>query len=57
MRGDETGLPFQLHTQWLAARPGAAGLLRDYISNALRPTVAYPYVVLILGLLVLYGLR
>ena len=57
MRGDESGAPFQLHTQWQAARPGVGGLLREYIANALRPTVAYPYAVLILGLLVLYGVR
>lgn len=57
IRGDESDAPFQLHTQWQAARPGVWGLLREYIANALRPTVAYPYAVLILGLLVLYGVR
>ena len=57
IRGRESGVPFQLHTQWQAARPGAGGLLREYGRNALRPTVAYPYVVMLLGLLVLYLVR
>ena len=57
IRGDESGMPFQLHTQWQAARPGVGGLLREYLSNAGRPTVAYSYVVLLLGLLALYLLR
>ena len=40
--------PFQLHSQWLAQRPGLAGLLAEYGRSALRPTVAYPYAVLCL---------
>lgn len=36
----------QLHSEWLVARPGLAGLLREYGRNMLRPTVAMPYVVL-----------
>lgn len=43
---------FRLHTEWQASRPGIAGLLAEYFGNALRPTVAFPYVVL----LVLAGL-
>lgn len=42
------GQPYQLHTEWQAARPGASGLLAEYGRNMLRPTVAFPYVVLIL---------
>jgi hypothetical protein len=57
IRSKEPGTPFQLHTQWQAARPGVGGLLREYVRNALRPTVAYPYVVLLLGLLALYWVR
>lgn len=56
-KGHEAGSAFQLHTQWQAARPGASGLLREYLGSALRPTVAYPYVVLLLGLLALSLLR
>ena len=41
--------PFQLHTEWLATRASGFGLLREYAANALRPTVAFPYAVLIAG--------
>ncbi len=57
IKTNESGLPYQLHTQWQAARPGVGGLLREYLGNAMRPTVAYPYVVLLLGLLVHYLVR
>jgi hypothetical protein len=40
--------PFQLHSQWLAQRPGLAGLLAEYARSAGRPTVAFPYVVLVM---------
>jgi len=43
-----TGLPCQLHTEWLASRPGTTGLLAQYGKNMLRPTVAFPYAVLVL---------
>lgn len=43
-----TALPCQLHTQWQAQRAGALGLLREYALSALRPTVAFPYAVLLL---------
>lgn len=39
--------PFQLHTQWQAARPGTLGMVLQYAKNALRPTVAFPYAVLL----------
>nr|WP_314623981.1 hypothetical protein [uncultured Noviherbaspirillum sp.] len=38
---------YQLHSDWQASRPGLAGLLVEYGKNALRPTVAFPYVVLV----------
>lgn len=37
----------RLYTDWQANRRGTAGLLAEYASHAARPTVAYPYVVLI----------
>jgi hypothetical protein len=37
---------YQLHTEWQATRPGIGGLLAEYGKNMLRPTVAFPYVVL-----------
>jgi len=39
---------FQLHSEWLASRPGTLGLLAEYACGALRPTVAFPYAVLLL---------
>lgn len=43
---------FQLHSEWLAGRPGLAGLLAEYAASARRPTVAFPHVVLMLLALV-----
>jgi hypothetical protein len=40
--------PFQLHSQWLAQRPGLVGLLAEYARSASRPTVAFPYAVLLI---------
>ncbi len=42
------GLAFQLHSSWLASRPGTLGLLAEYARSALRPTVAFPYAPLLL---------
>jgi len=42
-----TETPFQLHTDWQAGKAGILGLIREYLSNAFRPTVAYPYAILI----------
>lgn len=44
----QSAVPCQLHSQWLASRPGLAGLLAEYAKNMLRPTVAFPYAVLVL---------
>ncbi|MDP2880836.1 MAG: hypothetical protein Q8N89_04550 [Azonexus sp.] len=42
----------QLHTGWLASRPGSSALLVSYFASAIRPTVAFPYlpILLMLGL-------
>jgi hypothetical protein len=42
---------FQLHSVWQATRPGALGLMAEYLSHAMRPTVIYPYALLVLGIL------
>jgi len=39
--------PWRLHTEWQAGRSGVVGLLTEYVGNSLRPTVAFPYVVLL----------
>jgi len=45
----------QLHTEWLANRKGSAGLLAEYAAHALRPTVAFPYAVLVVVALAAYS--
>ena len=47
-----TCAPFQLYSRWSIARPGLAGQVQVYAMSARRPTVAFPYVVLLLFLLV-----
>lgn len=50
--GQPTASPaLQLHSEWLATRPGTAGLVGEYLRNALRPTVAFPYALLLAFLL------
>lgn len=44
----QSAAPCQLHSEWLASRPGLAALLAEYAKNMLRPTVAFPYAVLVL---------
>lgn len=48
LKGDsQSALPaFQLHSEWLAGRPGLLGLLAEYAASARRPTVAFPHAVL-----------
>ncbi len=41
------GVAFQLHSEWLASRPGTFGLLTEYACSALRPTVAFPHAALL----------
>ena len=46
MLREGTGQPMQLHTEWLASRPRGLALLGEYLRSACRPTVAFPYPVL-----------
>jgi len=39
----------QLHTQWMANRPGTFSLLASYAISACRPTVAFPYAPLLIA--------
>ena len=39
--------PFSFYSDWERQKPGAVGLIIEYISNALRPTVMYPHVALV----------
>ncbi len=40
--------PFRFYREWQGPRPGMAGLVLDYVKSALRPTVVYPYAVLLM---------
>ena len=53
-RPDSTSVPFQLHTEWLASRKSVAGLLAEYAATIVKPTVAFPYAVLLLLNLIVY---
>lgn len=45
---DSGDLPtMQFYSNWEANRPGTVGLIKEYLQNAIRPTVAYPYVILL----------
>jgi len=37
----------QFYSEWSASRPGTLKLILEYLSNAARPTIAYPYVILL----------
>lgn len=39
---------YQLYSEWLDQRAGAVGLFKEYALSMSRPTVAFPYAVLIL---------
>jgi hypothetical protein len=47
LSGDEPTPAFALHSGFLATRKGAAGLVREYLASAARPTVAFPYALLL----------
>lgn len=43
-----SGIPMQLHSEWAASRPGGIALIGAYALSACRPTVAFPYLPLLL---------
>lgn len=43
-------LACQLYSDWQVHRPGTLGLIGQYLQAAVRPTVAFPYAVLIVVL-------
>lgn len=50
MRSPAEHSGMQLHTEWEKFRPSTSALLTSYARSALRPTVAYPYVPLLLSI-------
>lgn len=41
-------IPFQFNRDFAQLRQGPIGLVKEYLSSMLRPTVAYPYLVFII---------
>jgi hypothetical protein len=46
--GATPGQAMQLHSEWLAGRPGGFALIGEYLASTVRPTVAFPYVPMLL---------
>jgi len=53
---DKSFTGFQLYSQWENKRQGVVGLIKEYLLNSVKPTVAYPYACLVLLVLVFYQL-
>lgn len=47
IKDGQTEQAMQYNSAWLGNRPGAIGLVAEYLLNALRPTVAFPHIVLL----------
>jgi hypothetical protein len=47
-QADSAGPAMQLHSDWVATRPGTLALVIGYLASAGRPTVAFPYLPLLL---------
>jgi hypothetical protein len=41
------GIAFQFNSQYAQSRPSSVGLLKEYLRQSLRPTIAFPHIVLI----------
>jgi hypothetical protein len=50
------GKVYQFNTQYVETRPGLVRLINEYFRQAIRPTVAYPHIVLLflLGVTILF---
>jgi len=44
---------FKFYSNWSNNKPSTIGLILEYVKNAIRPTVAFPYAVLIIASLLL----
>ena len=56
LANNQTALAFQLYSSWEENRPSTLGLIKSYIGNSVRPTVAFPYVILLCIEIASYGL-
>ena len=44
---NDQSVSLKFYSDWEVSRSGTLSLVRAYLSNALRPTIAYPYVILL----------
>jgi len=44
---NDKGTAFQLYSKWQTNRSSSLALIKEYLFNSLKPTVAYPYIALI----------
>ena len=44
--------PYLVYSQWQENRPGIKALITEYVSNSLKPTVMYPYMPLMIVILI-----
>lgn len=49
---DESNEPYLLYKHWQVNRPNTKKLIAEYVSNSLKPTVMYPYLPLLLVVLI-----
>ena len=57
IKSDDQKAAMQFYSNWETTRHSTVGLIKEYLLNALRPTVAYPYIVLLGLLIAIYLLR
>ncbi len=57
IKRDEQKAALQFYSDWEATQHGTSGLIKEYMRNALRPTVAYPYIVLLAILAAIYMMK
>jgi len=43
---------YQFYSEWLKNKPSTSGLIKEYAKNGLKPTVMYPYIILLVVLFV-----
>ena len=51
-QSNESMKPYLVYMQWQENRPNIQALIVEYVSNSLKPTVMYPYLPLMLVVLI-----
>lgn len=51
---DKNDAAFQLYSQWQDKQQSSTRVIKEYLLNALKPTVVFPHVLLILLMLIAY---